>query len=192
MAAFDFVMSNDGLSGPTYWKQGRNEMIQALQPLWNESRFAHAHSRLYYPKQQWPLTRSHNFTFKDYGINGSSIQTLHPLLILSTTYNPVTPLVSAKSANLAFQGSQVIEIQGYGHSSLAEPSRCLVKRLRDYLYDGILPDGYSTCKVDQPYFPHIDDRDKVKPAAWHLEDDDDEKAFEAQAALAREWKWNHY
>ena len=61
------------------------------------------------------------------------METAHPLLILSTSYDPVCPLVSARSANEAFVGSQIIELKGYGHCSVAAASVCLARHVRAFL-----------------------------------------------------------
>jgi pimeloyl-ACP methyl ester carboxylesterase len=189
VAAFDFVMDNDGLSGPSHWPQTRDDLLPVMRQFWNSSQFSGAHSRLYYPKQKWSIPKTHNFTLKRPGIDGTAIiKTAHPLLILSTTYDPVTPLVCAKVANSAFEDSKIVEVKGYGHCSLAEPSRCMVQFFRDYLYEGKLPDEYTTCEVDLPYFPHIDGRDKVNMRTDHTLSEE-EKAFEAQAALAGHKSW---
>ncbi|KAI0833965.1 hypothetical protein F5Y06DRAFT_307293 [Hypoxylon sp. FL0890] len=80
------------------------------------------------------------------------VKTAHHLLILSTTYDPVCPLQSARSANAALDGSKIVEVQEYGYYSLSTPSTCLAKRVREFLYHGTLPESYEQCEVDGPYF----------------------------------------
>jgi pimeloyl-ACP methyl ester carboxylesterase len=191
MTAFNFVVGNDGLSGPEYWKQGSEEMQEMLRPLWNATLMGSAQNILYFAKQQWPLARTHSFELKRPGMAGqTTIKTAHPVLILSTTYDPVTPLKSARAANSAFEGSQIVEVKGFGHASIAEPSRCLVRKFREYFYEGKLPHEHTTCEVDLPYFPRDDDRDKIKVVTAEIEDE--EKAYVAQVALAKEWMGPHY
>ncbi|KAK4095884.1 hypothetical protein N658DRAFT_390614, partial [Parathielavia hyrcaniae] len=74
--------------------------------------------------------------------------TAYPLLLFSTTYDPVCPLMSARSAKEAFEGSRIVEVKGYGHSSLAVPSLCVARHVRDYLYEGKLPDAHVQCEPD--------------------------------------------
>lgn len=80
----------------------------------------------------------------------------HPLLILSTTYDPVCPLISARSAQEAFEGSQIVEVKGYGHRSISVTSSCTAKIIREFLYKGSLPEVYTECEVDSPYFKESD------------------------------------
>ncbi|KAH7035856.1 Alpha/Beta hydrolase protein [Microdochium trichocladiopsis] len=200
-APTDIVMANDGLSGPKHWRQGIKGLEEELAPLWNSSVFADAHNSLYIPKQQWVVPRTHNFSLSHIqngaAINGQGIETAHPLLILSTSLDPVTPLRSAEVAKTAFRGSEIVEVRGYGHCSLAEPSRCVIRAFRKYLYDGILPKGHTLCEAERPYFPKDDDRDeipgngslgKVGAASENL--DEINRAYLAQIALRRDWEWN--
>lgn len=74
------------------------------------------------------------------------------LFFLPTTYDPVCPLVSAKTAKKAFAGSQIVEVKAYGHSSFSVPSFCVAKHIRDFLYNGMVPEPHAQCEVDGPYF----------------------------------------
>ncbi|WYZ39669.1 hypothetical protein EsH8_IV_000010 [Colletotrichum jinshuiense] len=174
MIAFDFVYGNDGISGPAHWGHGAEEMLSLLRPMWNQSILAHAGSRWYYPKQQWRLPKSHNFSLKKPATTGQSgVQTAHPVLILSTTYDPVTPLISARVAQSAFEGSQLVEVKG------------------DYLYNGTLPGTFSVCSVDRPYFPYIDGRDRIDDLGLEG-DSSDLVAYRAQERLAEQWVGPHF
>lgn len=137
--ANQFVTSSDSLTGPKYWTQDRGEFLEQILSIANESIFVPTENRGYYLKQQWSIPRTHNFTQK-YGV-----QTAHPLLILSTTYDPICPLVSAETAQQAFEGSQIVEVLGYGHCSVAVASTCLAKHVRNFLYNGTLPEGHTKC-----------------------------------------------
>jgi hypothetical protein len=96
--------------------------------------------------QQWTIPKRYTYVPK------KRIETAHPLLILSRTYDPVCPLIAARTATEAYVGSRIVEVEGYGHCSMAVPSACLAKHVRAFLYDGILPEGYTKCEVDCPYF----------------------------------------
>lgn len=78
--------------------------------------------------------------------------TAHPLLILSTTYDPICPLKSAKKAEGVRVGSRLVEVKGYSHCSVAVASACLAQHVREFLRTGTLPPEGSTCEVDEPYF----------------------------------------
>ncbi len=97
--------------------------------------------------------------------------------------------MSARSANAAFEGSQIVEVKGYGHCSIAVPSTCLAKHVRDFLYDGKLPSNYTQCDVDGPYFIKPED-DKAKVAARkHFDDLEEQRIHLAQVELARDSTW---
>ncbi|KAF2968314.1 hypothetical protein GQX73_g5290 [Xylaria multiplex] len=177
-----FVMLNDGASGAQHWPQDRQTMLDWLVPFINRSLFAPTEHGIYYAKQQWLVPKTHDYT-PAYGV-----ETAHPLLILTTTYDPVCPLVSARSAQRAFQGSQIVEVQGYGHCSTAVPSICLARHVRAYLKEGTVPTSHTKCKVDGPYFPNMNG-DLQGPAVELFADVGDQNTHAAQVALARNWIW---
>jgi pimeloyl-ACP methyl ester carboxylesterase len=177
-----FVTMNDALTGPEYWPQDRQSLLDEIIHDLNTSIFAPTENSGYYSKQQWKIPRTHNFTQE------SGIETAHPLLILSTTYDPICPLVSAKSAYSAFKGSQLVEVLGYGHCSIAVASTCLARHVRDFLYNGTLPDEYTKCEVDGSYFIKPEEDGKVT-AQREFESDEDEQIHLAQLQLARDWEW---
>ncbi|KAJ5946467.1 Alpha/beta hydrolase fold-1 [Penicillium verhagenii] len=174
-----FVTLNDGISGPDHWPQGSQPLLEKIGPWLNQSRFSGGTLPGYYLKQHWSVPRTHSY------IPGKGVKTVHPLLILSTTYDPVCPLISARSANEAFVGSQIVEIKGYGHCSVAVTSVCAAKHVRAFLYEGKLPETYKQCEVDSPYFIRPDDGDQVT-AQIHFEDPEDQEIHLAQLALARD------
>lgn len=144
--------------------------------------FAPTEHGIYYAKQQWLVPKTHNF------VPRHGVETAHPLLILTTTYDPVCPLISAQSARAAFKGSQIVEVEGYGHCSMAVPSICLVRHVRAYLQNGTVPKSQTKCSVDGGYFP--EPAGTVRGSAdGSLEDDEDQKIHAAQVALARHWMW---
>lgn len=137
---------NDAPSGTEYWPQERAKLLDMLLPFYKDSSFAYAQNKLYYTKQQWQIPRTHDYTPR------KSVKTTHPLLVLSMSLDPVCPLASAKGATKTFEGSRLIEVKGYGHCSLAMKSSCATKHIRNFLYDGILPDDHVQCEVDNEYY----------------------------------------
>ncbi|RWA09926.1 hypothetical protein EKO27_g5187 [Xylaria grammica] len=177
-----FVMLNDGASGAQHWPQDRQTMLDWLVPFINRSLFAPTEHGIYYAKQQWLVPKTHDY------IPRHGVETAHPLLILTTTYDPVCPLVSARSARSAFQGSQIVEVQGYGHCSTAMPSLCLARHVRAFLTNGTVPASHAKCKVDAAYFPKAEEG--VEGSAIEaFADVDDRRIHAAQVALARDWMW---
>ncbi|EME86871.1 uncharacterized protein MYCFIDRAFT_86556 [Pseudocercospora fijiensis CIRAD86] len=180
--ANQFVSLNDAPTGPAYWPQDRETLLQEILPELNRSIFAATETGNYYARQQWSIPTTHNFTQLPH------VNTAHPLLVLSTTYDPICPLISAKAASAAFEGSQIVEVVGYGHCSVAVASTCLAKHVRDFLYHGTLPHSYTKCEVDGPYFIKPEEDGKVV-AQRVFETAEEEKIHLAQLELARDWEW---
>ncbi|KAK4099092.1 alpha/beta-hydrolase [Parathielavia hyrcaniae] len=177
--ALAFIALNDGTSGPAKWSVDRRALVDLLQPYVNQSMFAETELDYYFPKAAWVIPRTHSYIPK------RNVSTAHPLLLLSTTYDPVCPLVSARSASDAFEGSRIVEVKGYGHCSPAVPSLCVARHVRDYLYEGKLPDSHVQCEPDgKPYFSKPDDvRAVVETLALG---DEDRRILLAQQELARD------
>lgn len=171
-----FVVLNDGPSGPAHWPQSRDDLMDWMLPYILGNSLTPNHVPLFFAKQQWKVPRTHSY------VPRRGVETAHPLLILSTTYDPVTPLVSAVSANEAFVGSQIVEVEGYGHCYIAVASVCLAKHLRAFLYEGTIPSNYTKCQVDSLYFISPDENMKV-PTQVHFEDLEDQKIHVAQLEL---------
>ncbi|KAJ1566700.1 hypothetical protein HK405_008778 [Cladochytrium tenue] len=137
-----FVVNNDAQAGPAHWPQDRRGLEDLLSPTWNETLFSEGMVAGAFVRAQWRVPHTHSY------VPRSGVTTAHPLLILSTTYDPVCPLVSARSARAAFVGSEIVEVRGYGHCSVAVPSVCLATRVREYLYAGKLPPPLG-CRFDK-------------------------------------------
>ncbi|KAI0813489.1 alpha/beta-hydrolase [Xylaria sp. FL0064] len=175
-----FVMLNDGASGTRHWPQDRQTMLDWLVPFMNRSLFAPTEHGIYYAKQQWLVPKTYNYT------PPHTVETVHHLLILTTTYDPVCPLVSARSAQKAHKGSQIVEVQGYGHCSTAVPSICLVRHVRAFLKNGTVPVSHTKCEVDGAYFPKRE-REGQSEAVELFTDAEDKRIHAAQVELARDW-----
>lgn len=67
------------------------------------------------------------------------IHTTNPLLFLSNTYDPVTPLRAAVKMALKFAGAGLLEQEALGHCTISAVSRCTAKAIREYLTIGKLP-----------------------------------------------------
>ncbi|KAI0330965.1 alpha/beta-hydrolase [Cubamyces sp. BRFM 1775] len=85
--------------------------------------------------------------------------TSHPLLIVSTKYDPVGPLADAKAVHERFGGSSGLLVQNsYGHCSFSGPSLCTAKHIRAYLESGTLPDPGTVCEVEElPFIGRVND-----------------------------------
>ncbi|KAK0754306.1 Alpha/Beta hydrolase protein [Schizothecium vesticola] len=175
-----FVLANDGAAGPKHWPRDRTSMVSLLQPFFNQSMFGDGALDLYFIKATWSIPRKHSY------VPRHGVKTAHPLLILSTTYDPVCPLLSARSANHEFEGSRIVEVKGYGHCSVAVPSMCAARRIREFFYEGKLPSENVQCEVDgEPYFEKPDESGRVAVLA-HFDDPEEQKIHLAQVELARD------
>ncbi|ETS82418.1 hypothetical protein PFICI_04294 [Pestalotiopsis fici W106-1] len=177
------IEQNDGASGPDIWPQDRQSMLDMILPFMNSSLFAFMENSQVYSKQQWRIPKTHSFVQK-YGV-----KTAYPLLILSTTFDPVCPLISARAANAAFEGSQIVELKGYGHCSLAMPSNCMAQHVRAFLYNGTVPENYTQCEVDGPYFIKPEDNNATAVTLLQFDDAEDQRIYSAQLEIARDDSW---
>ncbi|KAI0967266.1 alpha/beta-hydrolase [Xylaria arbuscula] len=181
-----FVMLNDGASGAKHWPRDRKTMLEWLVPFMNRSIFAPTEHGIYYAKQQWLIPKTHSFTPPPH-----IVHTAHPLLILTTSFDPVCPLISARSAQRAFKDSQIVEVLGYGHCSTAVPSLCLARHVRAFLEDGTVPEAHVRCEVDEAYayFPGEDDEGVVGKLdeEGFGDEEDARRIYDALVELARAW-----
>ena len=67
------------------------------------------------------------------------IDTANPVLFLSNTYDPVTPLRAAVKMALKFKGAGLLEQEAQGHCTISAVSRCTANVIREYLATGEVP-----------------------------------------------------
>lgn len=173
------INANDALAGSEHWPQEKEAMIDKLLQGANLSSFAQFKDDICYVKQQWKIPRTHNFS------QPAKVDTQHPLLILSTSFDPVCPLKAARTANTIFERSRLIELEGFGHTTSSLPSKCLAELIRSYLSNGTLPQENVKCQVDPgySYFPELDEHGAPKRLSTFT-DPEDEKMHLAQLIFA--------
>ncbi|KAJ6480802.1 Alpha/Beta hydrolase protein [Mycena vitilis] len=74
----------------------------------------------------------------------------HPILFVSNTYDPVTPISSGRRMVDVFgsENARLLENNAYGHCSVSQPSLCVGKAIRQYVIDGTLPVEAAVCQPE--------------------------------------------
>jgi pimeloyl-ACP methyl ester carboxylesterase len=78
--------------------------------------------------------------------------TSNPLLIVSNTIDPVTPLWAARQVAEGFPGSGLLVQDAVGHASISAASKCTRGHFDRYLADATLPPEGTVCEVDETPF----------------------------------------
>ncbi|GAA5911741.1 uncharacterized protein JCM6883_001253 [Sporobolomyces salmoneus] len=119
------------------------------------------------------------WTVKD-GLN----KTAFPILFMSMTADPVTPLPAARrmAANFGPESATLLIQNGFGHCSVAHPSLCTAKKARSYFLDGSVPKMNTTCDADPGFlFPHPS---SASSSSFEVLSTEDRKLREALHGLA--------
>ncbi|KAH7099404.1 alpha/beta-hydrolase [Auriculariales sp. MPI-PUGE-AT-0066] len=110
--------------------------------------------------------------------------TSFPILLISNTADPVTPLWAAKKMSKGFQGSVVLTQNSPGHCSVAATSLCTTKAIRGYFRDGHLPSPNTICEVEDQIF-EPDEQPKLIHDVLRMSEDDRVLLAAARDASAR-------
>ncbi|KAF1975861.1 hypothetical protein BU23DRAFT_552339 [Bimuria novae-zelandiae CBS 107.79] len=71
--------------------------------------------------------------------------TSHPILFVSSTADPVTPLRSARIMSSKYPGSRVLVQDSAGHCALSTPTACTINAIKNYFQTGELPELDTVC-----------------------------------------------
>lgn len=112
------------------------------------------------PCSNWGLRPAWNFNQSI-----SAQNTSYPILFLSNTRDPVTPLRNAEKMSTKFPGSVVFGQDADGHCTISAPSVCVAKAIRGYFHEGKLPQGGMACKPDGGIFDSWEQREQGLEAA---------------------------
>lgn len=155
------VTYNDGQSGQPAWPSSKEKIVKKmLKFLETQSSFAASSIQDALIRAQWTIPKGHHFSPDE------KVKTRHPVLVLSNTYDPICPLQSAKVARGIFKDARLVEVEAYGHCSLAMPSLCLAGHVKAFFHEGTLPSKDVKCATEGPYFINPDkDQFKLLEAA---------------------------
>ncbi|TLD13649.1 uncharacterized protein PgNI_03408 [Pyricularia grisea] len=70
---------------------------------------------------------------------GPAIKTAFPILFVSNTFDPVTPMHNGLAMSRRFVDAGFLEQRSEGHCSIATVSLCTMGKIKAYLEDGIVP-----------------------------------------------------
>ncbi|CAO2656749.1 Nn.00g055520.m01.CDS01 [Neocucurbitaria sp. VM-36] len=87
----------------------------------------------------WKIRASYSFE-GPFGANTS-----HPILFVSNTADPVTPLRSGRIMHSLFPGSGILIGDSAGHCSVSTPNPCTLNHVRAYFQTGVLPPPETVC-----------------------------------------------
>jgi hypothetical protein len=78
-----------------------------------------------------------------------------PMLVLSNTYDPVTPLLHARMANdrVGNNARLIEQNDAYGHCVLSVASICTARRVREFMVEGkVQEENHLLCDVEEKPF----------------------------------------
>ncbi|KAG9188660.1 hypothetical protein G6011_07365 [Alternaria panax] len=86
--------------------------------------------------------------------------TSHPILLISNTADPVTPLRSGRYMHSLFPDSSLLISDHAGHCSISTPNMCTLSRVNAYFQTGELPSSGTVCvPPSSPYSLNSTDPD---------------------------------
>ncbi|KAJ7229501.1 Alpha/Beta hydrolase protein [Mycena rebaudengoi] len=104
-----------------------------------------------------------------------------PLLIVTTTADPVTPGAGALNTLAGFPGFVLLTQDSPGHTSLTTQSLCTLDYFRQYLENGTLPEPGTVCPVEATLFGVPGNSTAIRRATLSAED---EQALAALKAIS--------
>lgn len=98
------------------------------------------------PCASWPETAANRYA------GPWNRRTANRVLVIGNTHDPATPYRGAKAMTRLLARARLLTVDGYGHTSLTNPSACANRHVSRYLIDGNLPPRGARCQQDREPF----------------------------------------
>jgi pimeloyl-ACP methyl ester carboxylesterase len=109
------------------------------------------------PCASWPVHSTDRYT------GPWNAHTKNPVLVIGTTLDPATPYANARRVADLLGNAILLTHDGYGHTSEADPSHCVVRVTSNYLVHLISPAKGTVCPSDhQPFDPDFGEPSAVE------------------------------
>jgi len=100
------------------------------------------------PCASWPARAADRYT------GPWNAHTKNPILIIGTTFDPASPYANARRVARLLANAVLLTHDGYGHTSEADPSRCVIHATSAYLVGLAIPKRGTVCRSNrQPFDP---------------------------------------
>jgi len=76
--------------------------------------------------------------------------TANPILVVGNTVDPSTPYENSVTMTRVLAHARLLTVDGYGHTTLLNPSQCAKDYIAMYFTTGALPPDNTVCQQDQP------------------------------------------
>ena len=104
------------------------------------------------PCASWPARGADSYT------GPWNRTTKNPVLIIGTTFDPVSPYLNARNVASLLGNAALLTHDGYGHTSEADPSACVIRTTSNYLVALRTPRSGTVCPSDRtPFDPLFGD-----------------------------------
>ena len=98
----------------------------------------------------WPARAADRYT------GPWNAHTKNPILVIGTTFDPASPNANVRRVAHLLGNAMLLTHDGYGHTSEADPSRCVEHATSAYLVHLITPAKGTACPSDrQPFDPQF-------------------------------------
>lgn len=98
------------------------------------------------PCASWPVRAAEQY------VGPWNRPTPNPILLIGNTNDPSTPYRNSVVMSQELAKSQLLTVEGYGHTALLNPSRCAQQYEDDYLVYLALPSDGTICQQDKQPF----------------------------------------